>query len=58
MEAEKIKLKALGQTIKHEGEVILMIEKLPVDCMALFIDMDTWHEIKDKVGVIWLEKRW
>ena len=46
-----IQIKALGQTIEHKGEVVLVITKLPVDCMVLFVDMGTWKEIKDEVEV-------
>lgn len=45
-------IKALGQTIEHEGEVILVAKEMPVDCMVLFVDMDTWEAIKSEVKVI------
>ena len=45
----KILIKALGQTIEHEGEVSLVVKELPVNCMALFVDMETWHKIKDDI---------
>lgn len=45
----KILLKALGQTINHKEETILIVKELPVNCMVLFVDMDTWHKIKDEV---------
>ncbi len=45
----KIKIKALGQTIEHKGEVIIVVKDMPVNCMVLFVDMETWHEIKDSV---------
>jgi len=46
---DKISIKALGQTIEHAGEVILVVEELPVDCMVLFVALETWHKIKDDV---------
>ena len=47
----KISVKALGKTIEHEGEVILAVEDMPVNCMVLFVDMDTWRKIKEEVRV-------
>ena len=42
----------IGQTIDHGGEVDLVINgELPVDCMVLFVSMDTWEEIKSDVEV-------
>jgi len=48
---QEILIKALGQTIKHGGEVILVSKDLPMDCMVLFVSMNVWKEIKDKVIV-------
>jgi len=47
----KLQIKALGQTIEHEGEVViaLNVEDYPPDCMVLFVDMETWRQIKDEV---------
>ena len=45
----EIKIKQLGQTIEHEGEVILVSRDMPVNCMVLFVDMEIWHQIKDSV---------
>ena len=47
----KLQIKALGQTLEHEGEVILIMKEFPVNCMALFVDMETWRQIKDEVEV-------
>jgi len=47
-----MKVEALGQTIEHDGDVVLAVKKLPPDCMVLFVSMDTWAEIKDTVEVI------
>ena len=46
---DKIPVKALGQTIEHKGEVILICKELPVNCMVLFVEMETWHKIKDAI---------
>ena len=46
-----MKIKALGKTIEHNGEVVLVADDMPVDCMVLFVDMQTWAEIKDDVTV-------
>ena len=46
-----MKVEALGQTIEHEGEAVLVASKMPPDCMVLFVSMDTWAEIKDTVEV-------
>jgi len=43
---------ALGQTIEHDGDVVLAVKNLPLDCIVLFVSMDTWAEIKDTVEVI------
>ena len=45
----EIKIKQLGQTIEHKGEVILVSRDMPVNCMVLFVDMEIWHQIKDSV---------
>ena len=46
---DKIIIKELGQTIEHKGEVILVSKEMPANCMVLFVDMETWHEIKGEV---------
>ena len=46
---EKLKVKALGQTMEHDGETILVAESMPVDCMVLFVSKDVWAKIKDYV---------
>ena len=50
---KKIPIKALGKTIEHAGEVVLVTENLPletwVDCMVLFVSLETWAEIKDEI---------
>ncbi len=48
----KIKIKAFGKTIEHEGEVILISDDMPANCMVLFVDLDTWREIKDDVEMV------
>ncbi len=48
----KILIKALGQTIEHNGEVLLVSKEMPVNCMVLFVDMDTWKQIKDEVEIV------
>ena len=46
---DKIIIKTLGQTIEHKGEVILVSQDMPANCMVLFVDMDTWRKIKENV---------
>ena len=46
---DKIIIKELGQTIEHNGETILVSIDMPVNCMVLFVDMETWHKIKGEV---------
>jgi len=45
----KIIIKALGQTVEHDGEVVLVSNDMPPDCMVLFVSKETWKEIKDDV---------
>jgi len=44
-------IKALGQTIEHNGKVVLAVKDLPKDCMVLFVSKETWAEIKDTVEI-------
>ncbi len=46
-----MKIKALGQTVEHKGEVILVSDELPPDSMVLFVSKETWAEIKDTVEI-------
>lgn len=46
---DKLTIKALGQTIEHNGKVVLVVDEMLVDCMVLFISMDEWHKIKDTI---------
>jgi len=46
-----MKIKELGQTIEHNGEVLLVSQTLPPNCMVLFVSMETWAEIKDDVEI-------
>lgn len=48
---EEIIVKGVGKTLEHNGEVILVSESLPPNCMVLFIDMETWQEIKEYIKV-------
>ena len=45
----KIIIKALGQTVEHDGGVVLVVEELPDNCMVLFLSKEAWEEIKDDV---------
>lgn len=48
----KIKIKALGQTIKIKGDVSLVFQgDLPDNCMVLFVSKETWAEIKNEVEI-------
>lgn len=44
-----IKIKALGQTIEHNGKVVMVSKDLLVNCMVLFVGMDVWREIEEDV---------
>ena len=44
-----MKIKALGQTVEHKGEVVLAVNAYPPDCMVLFVSKETWAEIKGTV---------
>jgi len=47
-----IEAKALGQTIQHEGKVVLVVSgDLPPDCIVIFVDKEVWKEIKDEVNI-------
>lgn len=46
-----MKIKALGQTIEHEGEVVLVVKDMPVNCMVLFISLSAWGKIKENVVI-------
>ena len=46
---EKIIIEALGQTMNHEGETLLLVGDMPVDCLVLFVSKDEWAKIKDTV---------
>ena len=54
----KIPIKALGQTIEHKGEIILVVEDMPVNCMVLFVEMEIWKEIKEEIEQTkWIDTR-
>jgi len=44
-----MKVSAIGKTVEHDGEVVLVVKELPADCMVLFVSMDVWKEIKDDI---------
>ncbi len=49
---DKAKIKAVGQTITHKGEVILVTRPgsdMPTDCIVLFVDKVHWDEIKGRL---------
>ncbi len=41
-----INIKAIGKTIEHEGETVLLMESMPPECIVLFIDKESWDEAK------------
>jgi len=47
-----VEVKQLGQTITQDGEVMLVVETIPPDCMVLFVSMEEWAKIKDSVKVV------
>jgi len=46
-----MKIEAIGQTINQGGDVVLISQSLPANCMVLFVNMETWAEIKDTIEV-------
>ena len=48
-----MRVKALGQTIKKDGEVMLVVggNDMPPDCMVIFIDLEEWEKIKKQVEI-------
>ena len=46
---DKIIIKQLGQTVKQDGEVLLVSQSIPSDCLVLFVSKDVWAEIKKDV---------
>ena len=46
-----LKIEALGQTVEHDGEVVLVANKMPPGCLVLFVSKEVWAGIKDTVEV-------
>ena len=44
-----MKVNAIGKTVEHDGEVVLVVKELPANCMVLFVSLETWDEIKDGI---------
>ena len=46
-----LEVKALGQTIEQNGNVVLVVAggDLPPDCMVIFIALEDWERIKEDV---------
>ena len=46
-----IKVKAIGQTVEKDGDVILAVggDDMPSGCMVLFVETEEWLKIKDQV---------
>ena len=48
----ELNIKAVGATIEHDGEVVLIVEgDLPPDCVVVFMDKDSWLKLKEEKGL-------
>jgi len=49
----KLNIIALGATVEVDGEVLLVFDKdlnngeMPVDCVAVFMDSESWKRLKE-----------
>ncbi len=49
----ELNIKAVGATIEHEGEVMLVFPDggdLPPDCVVVFMDKDSWQKLEQEMS--------
>ncbi|KKM24286.1 hypothetical protein LCGC14_1606580 [marine sediment metagenome] len=52
----KLNILKVGVTIEHEGETLLIFDgDMPLDCVVVFMDKDSWAKLKEEIPSAWAE---